>query len=368
MRDKRGMSTIVANLVIILLVIVAIGIVWVVINNVIKGGTEGVSLNKINVGLKLSNVELGPNEVTVTVERTSGSGNMSGISFVVSNGTYSEVFEVDSSLDSLQQGTYTLQSVNVTNIETIEAYPIILSNSGEEVVSENKFEYEVSYDEVLISGLVSWWRFDGDTTDEFGSNDGTLTGDATFASGRFNEALSLDGDDDAVQIPAFGFVSEDSVLTYSFWYNGENTSLIQTFFGSGTTGQCTSGEGMNYIYRHYNGYFYVRYCNGTTLRADLNYNGLLTNYDNEWVHVVIVLDYLGGTMDIYLNGEHFFSDTATYNMVFDDEITTKYIGGYSSTVNNLYGYLDEFMIFNKTLDEEEVEALYRFNLDKISFV
>ena len=39
-RGKRGLSTIVATLIIILLVLVATGIIWVVVRNDIKGNAE----------------------------------------------------------------------------------------------------------------------------------------------------------------------------------------------------------------------------------------------------------------------------------------------------------------------------------------
>jgi hypothetical protein len=42
-KNKRGLSTIVATLLIILLTLVAVGIIWVVVRNVITGGSQQVS-------------------------------------------------------------------------------------------------------------------------------------------------------------------------------------------------------------------------------------------------------------------------------------------------------------------------------------
>ena len=51
-------------------------------------------------------------------------------------------------------------------------------------------------------GLVGQWHFDGDALDSSGNgNNGILMGDATFAAGKFGQALSLDGSGDYVDVP-----------------------------------------------------------------------------------------------------------------------------------------------------------------------
>jgi len=59
----------------------------------------------------------------------------------------------------------------------------------------------VSVDNVnadITTGLISYWKFDegsGTTArDSFGSNDGTLMNDATWAEGWLVGAVDLDGD------------------------------------------------------------------------------------------------------------------------------------------------------------------------------
>ena len=55
--QKRGLSTVVTTLILILLVLVAIGIVWVVIKNVLSEGAEEVSLDKFTVDLEIKNCQ-----------------------------------------------------------------------------------------------------------------------------------------------------------------------------------------------------------------------------------------------------------------------------------------------------------------------
>ena len=51
------------------------------------------------------------------------------------------------------------------------------------------------------SGLLSWWRAEGDARDAAGTSDGVLMNGATFASGLVGQALSLNGTNAYVRLP-----------------------------------------------------------------------------------------------------------------------------------------------------------------------
>lgn len=67
--NQKGLSAIIATLLIILLTLVAVGIIWVVIRNVVQGGAEQIDLSAKCTAVSLS-------AVTVT-ESSPGSGNYS---------------------------------------------------------------------------------------------------------------------------------------------------------------------------------------------------------------------------------------------------------------------------------------------------
>src|SRR5215510_10811162 len=50
------------------------------------------------------------------------------------------------------------------------------------------------------SGLVSWWKAEGNTLDTIGSNTGTNAGNTTYGTGRVGNAFVFDGNHDAVQV------------------------------------------------------------------------------------------------------------------------------------------------------------------------
>ncbi len=67
--NKRGLSGVVTSLILILLVLVAVGIVWVVVKNIISEGSEQVSLGMFTVDLEIKNVKVNEGGVDVKVER-----------------------------------------------------------------------------------------------------------------------------------------------------------------------------------------------------------------------------------------------------------------------------------------------------------
>src|SRR5437660_3566520 len=51
------------------------------------------------------------------------------------------------------------------------------------------------------SGLVAWWRVEGNAFDAVGTNDGVLLGGTTFIAGAVGQSLSFNGLDGRVEVP-----------------------------------------------------------------------------------------------------------------------------------------------------------------------
>ena len=85
MKNKgvKGLSSIVATLLVILLVLVAVGIVWGVVNNVIKKGTEQIILDKVTLDLTIKKVSINNDtSVTVNIQRKRGGGDFESLKFM----------------------------------------------------------------------------------------------------------------------------------------------------------------------------------------------------------------------------------------------------------------------------------------------
>ena len=97
--NKKGLSTIVATLLIILLTLVAVGIIWVVVRNVVQGGTQQVDIDakclQANVvATHVANATTNPaTNFSVTLSRQGGDQVIGGVKLVFTNaaGTQSAV-------------------------------------------------------------------------------------------------------------------------------------------------------------------------------------------------------------------------------------------------------------------------------------
>jgi len=98
--NKRGLSTVVTTLIIILLVLVAIGIIWIVIRGVIETGGEEIDFRTkcLNVDVRATNVvtslSAGHYMANVSLERRSGSEPIAGVKLVFHNTTSAQSGDV----------------------------------------------------------------------------------------------------------------------------------------------------------------------------------------------------------------------------------------------------------------------------------
>ena len=87
--NKKGLSTVVTTLIIILLVLVSIGIIWVVVRNVIETGTGefDAATRCLKIDIRATSVDCGGsvNSCNVTVERKAGGAEIGGIKIVFKN-------------------------------------------------------------------------------------------------------------------------------------------------------------------------------------------------------------------------------------------------------------------------------------------
>ena len=130
-RNRRGLSEVVTTLIIILLVLVAIGTVWFVINNILSEGSEQIGLEQFSVDVNFLRASINGNDVTLTVKRATGPGNLSGMKFILSDGSNSEEFTETGGLSELQEKTFivTLTSLNSSNLRTASVAPVYTRNA-----------------------------------------------------------------------------------------------------------------------------------------------------------------------------------------------------------------------------------------------
>ena len=102
---KKGLSTIIVSLILIVISLAAIGVFWLIINNVIKGGSEQIGLDRFIVDAEIKNVgtDNSSNNVSLTFKRKAGAGEMTGIKFVFTDGFNTEIATEEFTLKELEE-------------------------------------------------------------------------------------------------------------------------------------------------------------------------------------------------------------------------------------------------------------------------
>jgi hypothetical protein len=184
--DKRGLAAIVTTLLVILLVLVAVGVVWGVVRNIIVESSREVSLGKFTLDLEINNVRITEEGVEVSVTRNAGAGELTGISFAISDGVNTQVFDRPITMTELGTEVFLFPVSDFTDIafaKEVTAVPI-LGEEGDEIRGELQGNIEFAhpklvYDVVserscadtgsglgLFSTMDSWQLY----TDETGGN------------------------------------------------------------------------------------------------------------------------------------------------------------------------------------------------------
>lgn len=135
--NKRGLSAVVTTLIIILLVLVAIGIIWVVIRNVIEGGTETAdyAVKCLAVDIRATALNCSAvNTCTVTMNRKAGGEPISGVKLVFYNtttGTSTAAIGVVGNIATLTTNTTAPQTTTGVNwANRVSVTPYFKDSSG----------------------------------------------------------------------------------------------------------------------------------------------------------------------------------------------------------------------------------------------
>lgn len=347
---KRGLSKVVTTLIIILLVLVAIGILWASIKNIISRGTDKSALGKLSVDLVIKDVGIGSGNVNVRVRRNPGNGELSGVKFFVSDGIDTEEFEEPTTIGEFGEETFTLDYDGL--VREVSIAPILESESGKEFIGNEADSQEFTSEEVVenIDGLVAWWRLEGNANDEIGHHHGTMKGEIDCnVAGRFGGACLFDGDDDFIEVPySEEFCIEDG-FTYSAWIWPETVlGDDKMILGFHLPYLSIGGEGNLVMSLDPMGDQYWVY--GESVLERENWYHVVATYDSE------------GYMKVYVDGEEDGVEEVFKDVTGCDSNLNI---GQNNGIHFYEGLIDEVMIFNRALSDEEIMALYELDFSDI---
>jgi len=130
LKNKRGISAIVATLIIILLVIVSAGIIWVVIRNVVQSGAEQVEFGQKCLEVNLEYVSVTKIGIvgcgapgtgySITLRRSSGGDEIAGVVVVLLDEEDSSEPEEFGEIGELETKTEEICVYDISNANKIE--------------------------------------------------------------------------------------------------------------------------------------------------------------------------------------------------------------------------------------------------------
>jgi hypothetical protein len=204
------------------------------------------------------------------------------------------------------------------------------------------------------NGLVAWWKGDNNVYDTMGGNNGTLNGEAGYATGKLGQAFSFDGSEQYVSIPRSNMDVFSIGRTHSvaFWVKiagkpaaGKSFYIVNKWEDR--------YEDMLISIDEYGKVHYFLF--GTSGSGVTSTNALTPGV---WTNVVVTYD--GDSMNIYINGLTDASSTVsgtvgngTGNLyfVYNPERTSQ---GNEAPFS---GQLDEVEWYNRALSSAEIAAM-----------
>jgi len=151
---KRGLSTVVATILIVLLVIIAVAGLGVMINNFLIKGSAGITLGDIGLDIEIKNVII--NETTgivnVKVERNPGisKAEIKALKVIIEDENNAEVFDIpvenfdELAIRTLNINVTTNGIINISGIIKVSVAPIYISDTtGEDALSPITSAYTV---------------------------------------------------------------------------------------------------------------------------------------------------------------------------------------------------------------------------------
>ena len=124
--NKKGISSIIATLILVLLTIVLIGVVWVVVsgivNNSTKQTTSGAECLNSEVQVSSATCSVSTGMCNVVAQRTQGTDTIGGVRLVLKNPSGATVIsDVNGSIQTLASVSASVNASSVMNVSEVDA-------------------------------------------------------------------------------------------------------------------------------------------------------------------------------------------------------------------------------------------------------
>jgi flagellin-like protein len=394
MNDKRGISALVATVLLILITVAAVGIIWVAVRPMVSVNLQSSqACSDAAMSLKVDSTSgytffnTASNETNVMVSRGADTLNLAGLQIVASGASGTNAFEIRQGANKtnvrlsgdlhyagnftdadipVSNGavTYILDTSSMGRPDKVAVSAIVKSGSSEKLCGPSAAVTLVdSTSENIPRGLpqnnfvVGFWNFDEGTgttaADAANNGNGTIsaTGTTWTSPGKIGGYdLTFGGSSGFVNFSSKEAWNLTDALTISGWFslssaNAGGKSLFYKSYASNT----------QYDYMMYlgsTGLVSIKFNSsaGTAFSAGTS----VDMRDGQWHLFTGTFD--GNNLSFYVDGDLKNTTAATGQTIrFSDQPLYLFTGWSSAYVK---GTADEVVIWNKALTADEVKMLY----------
>lgn len=222
----------------------------------------------------------------------------------------------------------------------------------------------------LSNGLLVYYPFNGNTNDSSGHHlNGVIVGGVSFTTdvaGMPNSAAAFDGSTGYITVSDPNAILQSDAITVSFLTNLVDINSAQDFLANANF---NDGSGLSYAAGiNADGSFAKEFIFGvTSSTTGCNYavadptngvNSANVTVPGQWYHVVGI--FTSGLQEIFVNGVLNTAETRTFTTTSKCSANSLIIGAYwMNGLQPLHGSLDELRIYNRALNQNEINTLAR---------
>jgi len=356
---KRGLSEVITSLIIILLVLVAIGIVWIVTKNILNESSEKIMIEPLTNDIKIDEAKVGLLTANVKITRTQGDANMTSLKFVVNGKNPYTYEEKNPSLFQLESKTYTIP-INTTDITSISVAPIFGKTIGIEKTKNIQLDYNTD-------SISNYWNFNSESN----AKGAFMNGAKIILDSERGEVLSLDNnsqqwvnvlDEPTLNVPAQNF-------TLSVWIKTSFPGVHLTPTDTNTYALIISkfldsSPHTGYGIWMQNGTMRIQINNiSNNPGISYNYNKFTNIYinDSKWHFLAMVSN--GTELVPYIDGAEVIStrvNNTAYSSITNISNSAPFCIGQRCSSRKYYfnGSIDDISLFSRALTPQEIQQLY----------
>jgi flagellin-like protein len=156
--ENRGLSNIIATVLIVLLAIVAVGVIWGFLNSsILEVDFSDVNSLRDSISIDKESVKINEDEklVSFSVKRNSGSNaEISSLAIVLSDESGNSEKFVEEGLEVLESKLVEISYFGLTNLTEISIFPVFKFSGGKSSVGRIEYKYDFKGDEESFFALV----------------------------------------------------------------------------------------------------------------------------------------------------------------------------------------------------------------------